>query len=85
MNMERYTVNITNDIRFVYSTTIAIKTLKGRFQLKGNNISEAAHNESSIRLVTDRQMVGNLHRQITICPLGSPLLISKDCAIPFPD
>lgn len=41
MNMERYTVNITSDIRFVDSNTIVIKTLKGRFKLKGDNISVA--------------------------------------------
>ncbi|GEM_PF-1781814 len=40
-NMKRYAVNITNDIRFVDSNTIVIKTLKGRFKLKGDNISIA--------------------------------------------
>ena len=41
MNKKRYTVNIANDIRFVEPNTILIKTLKGRFQLKGGNMSIA--------------------------------------------
>ena len=41
MNMKRYTVNTTNDIKFVDSNRVLLKTLKGRFQLKGDNMSIA--------------------------------------------
>lgn len=75
MNMERYTVNITNDIRFVDSNTIAIKTLKGRFQLKGNNISEAVSEilncfkeptnfDDAISMLPKKYTVGSLRKMM---------------------
>ena len=41
INMKKYTLNILNDVRSIDSNTVLLKTVEGRFQLKGDNISVA--------------------------------------------
>ena len=75
MNKERYTVNITNDIRNIDSNTITIKSLRGRFQIKGDNISVAVRDilncfkeptkiDNVVSMLSKKYSVGSLQKMI---------------------
>lgn len=75
MISKRYTINITNDIRFVESNLIVIKTLRGRFQIKGDNISltvrdilsyfkDPAYIENVVSTISKKYNEGSLRKLI---------------------